>query len=60
MEQNTAYIAQVSQRLKKLYTAAVYDILDKMGLPNQCRGCILAVSSWSQLPANTAPVIGVS
>jgi 4-hydroxy-4-methyl-2-oxoglutarate aldolase len=36
MEQNTAYIAQISQRLKRLYTAAVYDILDKMGLPNQC------------------------
>lgn len=29
-------LADTAQRLKKLYTAAVYDILDEMGLPNQC------------------------
>lgn len=29
-------LADTAARLKKLYTAAVYDILDEMGLPNQC------------------------
>ncbi len=29
-------LAQTAERLKKLYTAAVYDIMDEMGLPNQC------------------------
>ena len=29
-------IAALAGRLKKLYTAAVYDILDEMGMPNQC------------------------
>jgi len=28
--------ADTATRLKKLYTAAVYDIMDEMGLPNQC------------------------
>jgi regulator of RNase E activity RraA len=31
-----AEIAGRAERFKKLYTAAVYDILDEMGLPNQC------------------------
>ncbi len=34
--QTPEQIAAVAGRLKKLYTAAVYDILDEMGLPNQC------------------------
>ncbi|MBL8837644.1 MAG: dimethylmenaquinone methyltransferase [Alphaproteobacteria bacterium] len=34
--QTPGQIATVASRLKKLYTAAVYDILDEMGLPNQC------------------------
>ena len=29
-------LADMAARLKKLYTAAVYDIMDEMGLPNQC------------------------
>ncbi len=29
-------IARTAARLKKLYTAAVYDIMDEMGLPHQC------------------------
>lgn len=29
-------VADTATRLKKLYTAAVYDIMDEMGLPNQC------------------------
>jgi regulator of RNase E activity RraA len=36
METTAATIARTAQRLKKLYTAAVYDIMDEMGLPNQC------------------------
>lgn len=33
---SAATIAAKAARFKKLYTAAVYDILDEMGLPNQC------------------------
>ncbi|MBO0703094.1 MAG: RraA family protein [Candidatus Dormibacteraeota bacterium] len=29
-------IEETASRLKKLYTAAIYDILDEEGLPNQC------------------------
>ncbi len=29
-------LADTAARLKQLYTAAVYDIMDAMGLPNQC------------------------
>lgn len=29
-------LADTAERLKRLYTAAVYDIMDEMGLPNQC------------------------
>jgi regulator of RNase E activity RraA len=29
-------VATTAGRLRQLYTAAVYDILDEMGLPNQC------------------------
>lgn len=29
-------LADTAVRLKRLYTAAVYDIMDEMGLPNQC------------------------
>ncbi|MEF2070055.1 RraA family protein [Consotaella aegiceratis] len=36
MTRSSGEIADCSSRLKKLYTAAVYDILDEMGLPNQC------------------------
>jgi len=36
MERDTAAIAATAARFQKLYTAAVYDILDEMGLPNQC------------------------
>jgi 4-hydroxy-4-methyl-2-oxoglutarate aldolase len=31
-----ARLAETAARLKRLYTAAVYDIMDEMGLPNQC------------------------
>ena len=36
MHQLEAKRADTATRLKKLYTAAVYDIMDEMGLPNQC------------------------
>jgi regulator of RNase E activity RraA len=36
MEKEAAEIAGKAERFKKLYTAAVYDIMDEMGLPNQC------------------------
>lgn len=29
-------VATTAERLRSLYTAAVYDIMDEMGLPNQC------------------------
>lgn len=29
-------LADTAERLKRLYTAAVYDIMDEMGLPDQC------------------------
>ena len=32
----TSVDADVAKRLKGLYTAVVYDIMDEMGLPNQC------------------------
>lgn len=31
-----AWIAQTAKRLKSLYSAVVYDVMDEMGLPNQC------------------------
>lgn len=31
-----AQTAQIASRLRQLYVAAVYDIMDEMGLPNQC------------------------
>ncbi|HET6469566.1 MAG TPA: hypothetical protein VFG43_14425 [Geminicoccaceae bacterium] len=36
MERRPEQIAQTAERLKRLYTAAVYDIMDEMGLPHQC------------------------
>lgn len=36
MARTQAEIGDLSARLRKLYTAAVYDILDEMGLPSQC------------------------
>jgi len=36
MEPETARIADTARRLKKLYAAAVYDIMDEMGLRHQC------------------------
>lgn len=36
MDADFAAIARNAERFKKLYTAAVYDIMDEMGLPNQC------------------------
>ena len=35
-ERNHELIAKTAKRLKSLYTAAVYDIMDEMGLPHQC------------------------
>ena len=35
-KRNLEGIAKTATRLKKLYTAAVYDIMDEMGLPHQC------------------------
>ena len=29
-------LADTATRLKQLYAAAVYDIMEEMGLPNQC------------------------
>ncbi len=34
--QDSGYIEETAARLKKLYTAAVYDILDELGHPHQC------------------------
>lgn len=36
MDEHAREIAGKAERFKKLYTAAVYDIMDEMGLPNQC------------------------
>jgi regulator of RNase E activity RraA len=36
MERDAARIAGTAARLKRLYTAAVYDIMDEMGLRHQC------------------------
>jgi 4-hydroxy-4-methyl-2-oxoglutarate aldolase len=36
MDRNAAKIADTATRLKRLYTAAAYDIMDEMGLPHQC------------------------
>ncbi|HET7716406.1 MAG TPA: RraA family protein [Bauldia sp.] len=36
MDRNAATIANTAARLKRLYTAAVYDIMDEMGLRHQC------------------------
>lgn len=36
MDKQAREIAGRAERFKKLYTAAVYDIMDEMGLPNQC------------------------
>jgi len=36
MTVDEARIARDAARFRKLYTAAVYDIMDEMGLPNQC------------------------
>lgn len=36
MTRSTTEIWDRAARLKTLYTAAVYDIMDEMGLPNQC------------------------
>ena len=35
-ERDLASIQKTAARLKKLYTAAVYDIMDEMELPHQC------------------------
>lgn len=36
MERNAAKIADTAARLKRLYTAAAYDIMEEMGLHHQC------------------------
>ena len=36
MDRDAAKIAKTAARLKNLYTAAVYDIMDEMGLRHQC------------------------
>ncbi len=36
MRRSISEIRDRAERLKKLYTAAVYDIMDEMGLPDQC------------------------
>ena len=35
MDTDDRRIAEFATRLKSLYTAAVYDIMDEMGLPNR-------------------------
>lgn len=35
-ERDAAGIRETAARLKRLYTACVYDVMDEMGLPNQC------------------------
>ena len=71
MTQDPAAIAAKAARFKKLYTAAVYDILDEMGLSNQCmdlgiraldRSSWAYVGVWSydydaRLPLVTQPVL---
>lgn len=36
MDRNAAKIADIAVRLRRLYTAAAYDIMDEMGLRHQC------------------------
>jgi regulator of RNase E activity RraA len=36
MNHAEAKLAQTAERLKRLHTAAVHDVMDEMGLPNQC------------------------
>jgi regulator of RNase E activity RraA len=35
-DRDPARIAEIATRLKRLYSACVYDVMDEMGLPNQC------------------------
>lgn len=43
-DRDPARIAETAARLKRLYSACVYDIMDEMGLPNQCLD--LAIKSF--------------
>lgn len=36
MADRSAQIEETAERLKALYSAVVYDVMDEMGLPNQC------------------------
>jgi 4-hydroxy-4-methyl-2-oxoglutarate aldolase len=46
--------AKVAKRLKALYTAVVYDIMDEMGLPHQCLDLAIAPLDRSMLVAGPA------
>jgi len=60
MERDTAAIADKAARFKKLYTAAVYDILDEMGLPNQCMDLGIRALDRSMRIAGPAFTVKVS
>ena len=51
-ERDLAAIEKTATRLKKLYTAAVYVIMDEMGLPHQCLDLYAEPPSRSLPPAS--------
>ncbi|MDE1992706.1 MAG: dimethylmenaquinone methyltransferase [Rhizobiaceae bacterium] len=60
MERDAAAIADKAERFKKLYTAAVYDIMDEMGLPNQCMDLGIRALDRSMRIAGPAFTVKVS
>ena len=49
-----AGVAQTAKRLKALYSAVVYDIMDEMGLPHQCLDLAIAPLDRSMQVAGPA------
>jgi 4-hydroxy-4-methyl-2-oxoglutarate aldolase len=49
-----AGVAQTAKRLKALYSAVVYDIMDEMGLPHQCLDLAIAPLNHSMQVAGPA------
>ena len=60
MTRSVAEIRDRSARLKKLYTAAVYDIMEEMGLPNQCVDIGIKPLEYNMSIAGPAFTIAVS
>lgn len=56
-DRDPARIAETAARLKKLYSACVYDIMDEMGLPNQCLD--LGIKSYDQEAVIAGPAYTV-